>query len=119
MWLVVEKHRIALEEWMPANAIEAKAKTLTTWPPNHAWVEWERNNKPYRLELFSDAELYLVCRMLSCMHEQDDETHRMEAKAKAHMEAPDSDTEDEVVSEDDMTMDYFEAVGMRHTFYYE
>lgn len=104
---------------MPASAIESKARSLTTWPPNHAWVEWECNRKAYHMELFSDAELSLVCRMLSCMHEQDDETCIMEAKAKAHMEAPDSDIEEEIISDDDMTMDYYETVGMRHAFYYE
>ena len=61
----------------------------------------------------------LVCRMLSCIHEMDSDTAATEAKVAAHMLAPDSDPEDEVKSDEDLTYEDLEAVGMRHVFYYE
>ena len=119
MWLVIEKQRLDVRCWMHANTIEAKARSLTVWPPKNAWVEWCTGPDTHRLELFSDAEVGLVCRMLSCIHEMDSDTAAIEAKVAAHMLAPDSDPEDEVKSDEDLTYEDLEAVGMRHVFYYE
>ena len=118
MWLVIERQKLSISSWMHAKAIEAKARSLTAWPPKNAWLEWRSGYDTHRLELFSDAEVGLVCRMLSCMHEQDD-TAAIEARVAAHMLEPDSEPEEEVTSEQDLTQEDLEAVGMRHVFYYD
>jgi hypothetical protein len=73
-----------------------------------------------RVECCGGAELRFACKLLSEIHnrrhgaEDDGETERMEAAARAHMEAPDSDADEAAPKEDeDISLQEWEQLGYK------
>jgi len=116
MYLRVNGRRLSVHPTSSEHEIFDLAASRLVWPRNRAYLEW-RDGKIVPIE--NDDELRLASRIMEAFlyHEATDwkaEFQHMEAKVRAHMAEPDSDPDDAVHSEDDMTMDDFYMMGFRH-----
>ena len=75
---------------------------------------WDREKQ---VEIRNDIELRLAARIISEDMFALDEFAVLEEKAKRHMEASDSEPEEAVCSDDDITMEDFYMMGFRHEIY--
>lgn len=66
------------------------------------------------LEIFNEVQLDFACKIVALYHTHESETERMEREAAARMAEASSDEEPPVTAEDDMTEEFFEALGFKH-----
>jgi len=116
MFIRINKRRLSLHPTASEHEIFRAVTAKLAWPKNKAYLEWTEGRI---VEIMDEHELRLACRILSefLYCEAKDWIHdfqRAEAKIQKHMAEPDSDTDDQVHSEEDMTIDDFYMMGFRH-----
>ena len=116
MYLRVNNRRLAIHPTSSEHEIYDLAMGKLAWPKNKAYLEWDDGKV---VPIHNDHELRLAARILDAFlyHEVKDwraQLLRMEAKVQKHMLEPDSEPEDEVRSEDDITMEDYYTMGFRH-----
>jgi len=113
----INKRRVAVHPTSSEHEIFQKVTSKLAWPRARAFMEW---GEGCAVEIRNDDELRLACRMLSeelFSEVKDWDTELMEKKIQQHMAEPDSEPEDKVCSDDDMTMEDFYMMGFRHEIY--
>lgn len=116
MYIRINRRRLKLHPTSSEHEIFDLVSSKLVWPKQRAYLEWADGHV---VEIRDDGELRLASRILSefLYSEIKDwikDFQHTEAKINAHMEEPDSDIEDRVVSDDDMTIDDFYMMGFRH-----
>ena len=69
------------------------------------------------LEIYNDIQLEFASKAVALFHSQESETERMEREAADRMAAESSSDDEMVTADDDMTEDFFEALGFSHEHY--
>jgi hypothetical protein len=119
MHIRINKRRVRLDPTSSEEEIFRVINNKLSWPKSRAYFEWEDNHV---VEIRNDHELRLACRILSesMYNEVRDwakDTAMIESKIATHMAEPDSETDEEMHSEDDMTMEDFYMMGFRHEIF--
>jgi hypothetical protein len=86
------------------------------WPKCRAFFEFQEDRM---VEIMNEDELRFACRVVSeHMYNESrdwvDEIRDIEEKVQSHMAEPDSEGDEKVCSDDDMTMEDFYMMGFRH-----
>jgi len=116
MYLRINGRRLTVHPTSSEHEIAHAAMAKMVWPKNKAYLEWSDGRV---VPVHNDHELQLAARIMEAYlyHEAKDwklQFQRMEAKVQKHMAEPDSEQDEEVRSDDDMTMDDFYMMGFRH-----
>ena len=113
MYLRIGKQRLPVHPASSEHDLFRQVSARLAWPKHHAYLEWKDGCV---VEILNDDELRLACRLMSDFLYSDwaAEFKHLEDKAKDHMQCPDSESDHEVRSDDDMTMDDFYMMGFRH-----
>lgn len=116
MHLLINKRRLRLHPTSSEREVYEAAAAKLAWPKQYAYLEWSEGRT---VEVHDEHELRLACRLVSdalyCDAKEWAEDFRAyEAKVAAHMAEPDSDPEEAMRSDDDMTAEDFYMMGFRH-----
>jgi hypothetical protein len=116
MYIRVNKRRISVRPSSTEDDIFRKVTSKLVWPKCRAYFEFQEDKM---VEISNDDELRLACRVLSeHMYNESkgwsDEMKQIEDKVRQHMVESDSECDEKVCSEDDITMEDFYMMGFRH-----
>lgn len=116
MFIRVNRKRVSFGQACSEADIFARVNGKLVWPKNRAFFEFQDDRM---VEILNESELRLACRILSeCMYNESrdwvDEIRVIERKVEQHMAEPDSEPDEKVCSDDDMTMEDFYMMGFRH-----
>jgi len=116
MHLKINKRRVRVHPTSGEDEIFRLVHARMCWPKAKAYIVW---GDKFQAEVRSEEELRLACRMVSesLYNEAKDwaeEFSKYERKVEKWMNEPDSESDEEVLSEDDITMEDFYTMGFRH-----
>lgn len=116
MYLCIHKRRLEFNETSSSHEVYNKTIAKSRWPKYKVYIEWSDDKY---VEIHDEAELRLASKLVSAslngeIKEWTNDFARREDKAARHMAEPDSDPDDEMHSEDDLTLDDWYSMGYRH-----
>jgi hypothetical protein len=116
MHLRINKRRLAVSPSASEHELFGQVAARLAWPKQHAYLEWREG---CLVEILNDDELRLACRLMSdFLYTEADrwkqEFSHIERKVAQHMAEPDSEPDEAMKSDDDMTMEDFYMMGFRH-----
>ena len=116
MHLCVHSKRIHFDETSSHHEVFRKAVAKSKWPKYKLYLEWSEG---CYVEIQDDAELRLASKLVSAslfgeIKDWTNDFMRREQKVEQHMAEPDSESDHEMHSDDDLTLDDFYSMGYRH-----
>jgi hypothetical protein len=116
MYMCVNRKRLNFHPTSSEHAVYDKSKAVSLWPRYKVSLEWADGQ--YVL-IDDDSQLRFASRLISDGLYCDakafaEDFRRREALVDKHFAAPDSDQDDTLHSDDDITLDEFYRMGYKH-----
>lgn len=116
MYLCINKKRIWYRKTCDEHDVFKKATLKSQWPMYKVYLEWSDGKS---VEIADESELRLASKLVSAsLYDESTDWHddfqRRERHAMLHMTEPDSESDHEIHSEDDITLDDLYSMGYRH-----